>query len=613
MSGLLVLGIDGAVWEITRTTTKLSLSIDGTAVVGMKAEIQDRINTALGGNLEVFEALSYKRQMDLGKFFYTEDSKLKSFFSQCIPELDKLEIIATEATKKANILQQELKAQQSVYPVVLSQLNSFADIKEESLVKLNDDLRNAENLLASLRNTDPQPNPDDSILFAAMEIELNEKQSEFDRIKSDSATLDPIAQAKMASLESELETAQKELESISQSSPVAAVDSQIAILEKSLEDVGVRERSISQKNNNLNSCIERIKALNSAIEHLSQDKCPTCLRSWAESQKKFDVAKTERNGLMVQALELEKEIKSTPDLSLLRREIGDNILTLRAQRDQIHSQISSVRNRIAVLNSQKKNIISSHDDLRNQKIKTITSEITSKQLAIRELKSKAENDKTVRVMSATHSVSRIKSDISNLKNMLSKKAELELSIKACEGKTSQLKSDYDLESNIAKIVGRNGVLGLFFDELIKEIEVEANQILSSIPNTSDITVSISSVQQTQSGTSKAKISTQIVKSGHDISFRSLSGGQRASLSLAVDLAMMSSIKRRTNVYPAWIALDESLDGMDVASKELAIAAIRAHSQNSLVLMIDHATEIKELFDRVITVGYDGVSSRVTCD
>jgi DNA repair exonuclease SbcCD ATPase subunit len=145
---------------------------------------------------------------------------------------------------------------------------------------------------------------------------------------------------------------------------------------------------------------------------------------------------------------------------------------------------------------------------------------------------------------------------------------------------------------------------------MKEIESEANRMISDIPNTSDIAILIDTTSETKSGNTKNQITISLTKSGNDISFRSLSGGQKSSLSLCVDLAMIRALKRRTNIKTGWIALDEAMDGMDVASKESALNIIKAEAGDFLILMIDHSTEIKELFDSIINIEYDGKTSKV---
>jgi DNA repair exonuclease SbcCD ATPase subunit len=176
-----------------------------------------------------------------------------------------------------------------------------------------------------------------------------------------------------------------------------------------------------------------------------------------------------------------------------------------------------------------------------------------------------------------------------------------------------LEEQKHLEEMVSKALGRKGVLGLIFNGILSETESAANLMLAEIPNTSDIAVALSSMTETKSGVIKNEITATITKSGNEISFKSLSGGQKAALSLCTDLALMMAIRRRTNINSGWLALDEAMDGMDVASKEAAIGVLKRVCDGVTILLIDHSTEIKEMFDGIVKIEFDGKTSRVLHD
>jgi DNA repair exonuclease SbcCD ATPase subunit len=159
------------------------------------------------------------------------------------------------------------------------------------------------------------------------------------------------------------------------------------------------------------------------------------------------------------------------------------------------------------------------------------------------------------------------------------------------------------------MVGRDGFLGSIFDEVLVEISSETNKILSSIPNTSHMTLNLRSERLTQKGTIEKGIVPVIAIGGHEAPFESgCSGGMRSAVELAVDLAVATVISRRTGVVPGWLVLDECFEGLGVCEKEACLQILGSYADDKLILVVDHSSETKEAFSQFIDVEYrDGVS------
>lgn len=163
----------------------------------------------------------------------------------------------------------------------------------------------------------------------------------------------------------------------------------------------------------------------------------------------------------------------------------------------------------------------------------------------------------------------------------------------------------------AAVTGRSGFMSEIFDEVLSEIEARANDLMVYMPNVSTYSTVISSVSATKAGAVKKTISTKVLRhTGQEVDPKDLSGGQQCSIELSTDLAVAEAIRARSGSPLGWIALDEAMDGLDVEPKKAAIEAIRQKTKG-LVIIIDHATEIKESFDSVIQIVYDGKESRVS--
>jgi DNA repair exonuclease SbcCD ATPase subunit len=162
----------------------------------------------------------------------------------------------------------------------------------------------------------------------------------------------------------------------------------------------------------------------------------------------------------------------------------------------------------------------------------------------------------------------------------------------------------------SKLIGRSGFLGSIFDEILADIEVRTNDMLQHFPNAEQFTVQVSSTKLVKTkGTTKKEISVTISRAGTDVGYDDLSGGQQSAIELCTDLAYAEAVRARSGCAPRWTCLDEVMDGLGSSEKAAVVEMIRKRIKG-LVLMIEHATEIKESFDQTINIEYDGRESYV---
>jgi DNA repair exonuclease SbcCD ATPase subunit len=163
---------------------------------------------------------------------------------------------------------------------------------------------------------------------------------------------------------------------------------------------------------------------------------------------------------------------------------------------------------------------------------------------------------------------------------------------------ARLESELFAEQDFLQMLGREGFLGVIFDEVLTEIATQANEILGKLSNTSHVSVHFRS--ETTKG--KKSIVPVFVVSGHETTRDAgLSGGMGTSADLAVDLGVAAVVESRLGSAPGWFCLDETFNGMPKATKESALEILQQFAQDRLVLVIDHGSEMKEMFGKVLTV------------
>lgn len=148
-------------------------------------------------------------------------------------------------------------------------------------------------------------------------------------------------------------------------------------------------------------------------------------------------------------------------------------------------------------------------------------------------------------------------------------------------------------------------LSVINDEILAEIAEEANDFLASLANAKTIRVAFRTERLTDAGDLKSEIKA-IVSCGDQENIdpeSQLSGGQATSLELAVDRAVANVLRRRHggSRLPEWVCLDEAFNGHDLETKESCTEVLQRMAADSQIFVIDHGSEFKAGFSRVITV------------
>jgi exonuclease SbcC len=311
----------------------------------------------------------------------------------------------------------------------------------------------------------------------------------------------------------------------------------------------ISQAAVAESDNN--TIRSQLAAIDQESEILRNNICPTCKREWDRGQDRLDHLAATKKNLIDKARGNVTVIESV-------KPVREALPRLIAQSEALVNQMGQMKAPI-------------DDALRN-------------------------------AQSATSLVQQLTSQ-SNMYDKLS------LGITEAKGRVGALRADADVAAHASEMLSRNGFLSVIFDDVLREIEYRANQMVGKIPNVATLSLSISSTHNTKAGTTKKTISVKVIKDGEEVPVKALSGGQQCSLELCTDLAVSESIRSRSGSPIGWMCLDEAMDGLDIENKRAALDVIRQHVTGT-VLMIDHSTEIKEGFEKVINIEFDGRASRV---
>jgi DNA repair exonuclease SbcCD ATPase subunit len=170
-------------------------------------------------------------------------------------------------------------------------------------------------------------------------------------------------------------------------------------------------------------------------------------------------------------------------------------------------------------------------------------------------------------------------------------------------KTTTLKSvllkEVELFKTIASLYSPTGAQAYILDHVIDSFNERVSEYVSFL--WSNMTYQLKSYKETVKGDVTAKFSEHLMMDGRPVSIGSLSGGEFRALSLCVDFALVDVMERQFGIAMSPIILDEPFDGLDGAGREFIMELLEKFSSDRQVVVIDHTSEVKSMFSKVLTV------------
>jgi len=189
--------------------------------------------------------------------------------------------------------------------------------------------------------------------------------------------------------------------------------------------------------------------------------------------------------------------------------------------------------------------------------------------------------------------------------------QLTKDIATIEGLLTNKKKELQIELDFVQVVGKKGFLGSIFDEVLSEIVVSINKKLSLVANMAHVTFNFKTEALDSKGLTKKSIIPVVFLNGNETSMAALSGGMKSSLELLTDLAVKETIETRTGKAIGWYFADEAFNGQGQPTKEACLDIMKQCSQCRALFVIDHHSETKEYFNKIIDIEMrNGISSVV---
>jgi DNA repair exonuclease SbcCD ATPase subunit len=154
-------------------------------------------------------------------------------------------------------------------------------------------------------------------------------------------------------------------------------------------------------------------------------------------------------------------------------------------------------------------------------------------------------------------------------------------------------------------------LSCSFDDALESISHKATEILRAIPTMANATITLVGTKETGSGAVKEQINAVLNNDGEiDVPIKSLSGGERSAVDMAIDLAVTIFIQEKSNIGCDILFLDEIFGGFDSVGIEQALEMLRTVAVDKKIFIIEHNPIAKEFVSDKIVVVRDKETSEL---
>ncbi len=215
--------------------------------------------------------------------------------------------------------------------------------------------------------------------------------------------------------------------------------------------------------------------------------------------------------------------------------------------------------------------------------------------------------------SAQQSISEYKNSINlktaenkNLISQIAKNDEIKIKIKDIVNnaklismRLTEVNNELLLLDAVSSIFDSTGAPAYVMDNIVDSFNESVSEFIGEIwPNA---TYSLQTYKTNKDKSIKAKFSEILTINGKDRSIGSLSGGEVRALSLVLDFAIIEVLSAQYGLSLNPIILDEPFNGLDSVGREMIIDLLTKFSQFRQIWIVDHATEVKAMFDKTIMV------------
>jgi DNA repair protein SbcC/Rad50 len=201
--------------------------------------------------------------------------------------------------------------------------------------------------------------------------------------------------------------------------------------------------------------------------------------------------------------------------------------------------------------------------------------------------------------------------LGGLEQKLTQLANIKEQMRSQEQQLANYKQQQKIYDELGKAFGKNGIQALVIENILPQLEVESNQILSKLSNNQFHVQFI-----TQKATKATRVKKASVKSAKYIdtldivigdangtrAYETYSGGEAFRINFSIRLALAKLLAQRAGTPLKMLIVDEGFGTQDREGCDRLIAAINAISEDfACILAVTHMPQFREAFQTRIEV------------
>lgn len=597
--------LDGKTITIQRGK-KLSIDIDGEVTVGSNKLAEEKLDQLLGMPRERFRQILHKRQGEGGFFLKMTPKETHEFLMDCLghshlkPKLDALDKSVSELTKEVNALKSKVEAGHASLRATQNAIKALGsapvqEVHQEVILSLKDKMEGSGRTLEGLKATH------------RLELETLE-------LTRPQVSVTPFDTTKKESLEKHLNEVRQAAQHL-----VQAERDRQAEVGKVIADLRVKRMGYEGDiEKGAKASLEAVQ-IAGEIKKIRDSICPTCEQNWATEK-----AKAKEAELLNKLTFLKEAVANGNGAKIIVAELTAKINSLNEDLmpKPIHGlQHLSEREAELTASIQFENqAYRDHQAIENTKNRALLDKFAAAQ---RELQTK--HSLELQQASGQYDLDRraFEASVQKLKAFQDSKNRYEQSLQALKAQEKNAE-DYVMADSflllakedrlqLAEEVKRavKSYTSCSFDDALDEIGDTATRIIRGIPNMANATIQLQGVRETKEGKVKEEVNAVINVDGEvGVPFKSLSGGERSSVDLAIDLAVIELLENKSNKGIDVFILDEPFTGLDTVSIEMALDVLKNSNLSKRLVIVDHNPEVKQMVQSRLVVVREGTTSRV---
>ena len=557
-----------------------------------------KIENTIKLDYKTFVNSVYFRQNDISEFAEAEASRKKEILKSII-DISRWDSYEKDAKKRAKEISDECKLLSKSVEDYDNQFEKLSDARVEI-----ESLKKEREILGRKKSSLKEDIKDYEARYFSIKESLD--TDSYDKVVSNISSLysdKKLAEGSLENLESRLKKVTADLDLLLQKEGKinSFLSSNKFVKLKDGEQEDVRHQLAHYKAEKA-SCEEFLKSLEElAVEpgecyacnqSITEDLHAKLVRDIEEKKNKF---KEKRLNSLNEIISLEERLNEI----ITVEKTNSKITTAKEKLESLSSAISVMkgtekdlsekREEIAIKLEHTSSSIEKNktilDSIKNEDFQKLRKMIASTKEALSEVEvSLSDNDKSMGALMERESLLSV-----SVEKMLADKRVISKKMKKAS-----------VFSKMSKMFGKNGIQSILLDAIIEDLEKTSNIILSSICNEPS-TIMLETQRLGSDGSSVIEtLDLKVRKDGNVHNFKSLSGGEKFRISLALRIALSDISSRYGGSSLEFLLLDEVNSPLDRFGVEtLFVNVIKSLEDKYKILVITHDESLKENFDNII--------------